>query len=220
MQWGVGFFRQQQYGSNGDLTQRYRDGVPDSVIVFNTPTLATNRMHADLGFYVQDSWRVTNRLTISPGVRFDYLNSAIDAGSAPAGRFVPARVLPAQSNPPNWFDVAPRFGVVYDLTGDARTALKGTINKYNRNYTVDLARFYDPLFLQQDTRNWSDCDFVRGTSRCSGVALPTNGDNIAQDNEIGPSSNLSFGAAPNRHFDPDSKRPYDLEYTLGASARC
>ena len=25
----------------------------------------------------------------------------------------------------------------------------------------------------------------------------------------------TFGAAPNRHFDPDSKRPYDIEYTLG-----
>jgi hypothetical protein len=215
VQWGFGFFRQQQYGSNGDLTQRYRDGVPDSVIVHNTPTLATNRMHADLGFYVQDSWRVTNRLTVSPGIRFEYLNSSIDAGSAPAGRFVPAREFPAQSNLPNWFDVAPRFGVVYDLTGDSRTAIKGTVNKYNRSFTVDLAALYDPLFLQRDTRNWSDCDYVAGTSRCSGLALPTNGDNIAQDNEIGPSSNLNFGAAPNRHFDPDSKRPYDLEYTLG-----
>jgi hypothetical protein len=45
--------------------------------------------------------------------------------------------------------------------------------------------------------------------------LPTNGDDIAQDNEIGPSNNRLFGAAPNRRFDPDSKRPYDLEYTLG-----
>ena len=215
VQWGFGFFRQQQYGSNGDLTQRYRDGVPDSVIVYNTPTLATNRMHADLGFYVQDSWRVTNRLTVSPGIRFEYLNSSIDAGSAPAGRFVPARELPSQSDLPNWFDIAPRFGVVYDLTGDSRTAIKGTVNKYNRSFTVDLARLYDPLFLQQDTRNWSDCDFVPGTSRCSGLALATNGDNIAQDNEIGPSNNRRFGAAPERHFDPDSKRPYDLEYTLG-----
>ena len=215
VQWGFGFFRQQQYGSNGDLTQRYRDGVPDSVIVYNTPTLATNRMHADLGFYVQDAWRVTNRLTVSPGIRFEYLNSSINAGSAPAGRFVPARELPAQSDLPNWFDIAPRFGVVYDLTGDSRTAIKGTVNKYNRSFTVDLARLYDPLFLQQDTRNWSDCDYASGTSRCSGVVLPTNGDNIAQDNEIGPSNNRRFGAAPERHFDPDSKRPYDLEYTLG-----
>ena len=34
-------FRQRSPAANGDLTQRYRDGVPDSVIVYNTPTLAT-----------------------------------------------------------------------------------------------------------------------------------------------------------------------------------
>ena len=215
VQWGRGLFRQEQFGSNGDLTQRYRDGVPDSVIVFNTPTLALNRLTADLGFYVQDSWRITDRLTVSPGIRFEYVNASIDAGSAPAGRFVPARQFPEQHNLPNWFDIAPRFGVVYDLTGDARTALKATINRYNRNFTTDLAARYDPLFLQNDTRNWSDCDYLPGTSRCSGLALATNGDNIAQDNEIGPSSNRTFGAAPNRTFDPDSKRPYDLEYTVG-----
>jgi hypothetical protein len=71
------------------------------------------------------------------------------------------------------------------------------------------------LVLQTDTRNWRDCDYLPGTSTCSGLALPTNGDDIAQDNEIGPSNNTLFGAAPNRHFDPDSKRPYDIEYTLG-----
>ena len=102
-------------------------------------------MNADLGFYVQDAWHVTNRLTVSPGLRFEYLNASIEAASAPAGRFVPAREFPAVSNLPNWFNVAPRFGVVYDLTGDARTALKGTVNKYNRNFTVDLAARYDPL---------------------------------------------------------------------------
>ncbi len=215
VQWGRGLFRQHQFGSNGDLTQRYREGVPDSVIVYNTPTLALDRMNADFGVFVQDTWRLTNRLTVSPGIRFEYVNASIDAGSAPVGRFVPARQFPEMHDLPNWFNIAPRFGVVYDLTGDARTALKGTINRYNRNFTTDLAARYDPLFLQNDTRNWSDCDYVPGTSRCSGLVFPTNGDSIAQDNEIGPSSNRTFGAAPNRTFDPDSKRPYDMEYTLG-----
>jgi len=215
VQLGFGHDNWDWLGNNGDLVQRYRDGVPDSVIVYNTPTQSRHSMNADLGVYVQDSWRVTNRLTVSPGVRFEYLNSSIEAWSAPAGRFVGARQFPRVPNLPNWFNVAPRFGVVYDLTGDARTALKGTVNRYNRNFTTDLAARYDPLFLQSDTRNWSDCDYLPGTSRCSGRVLPTNGDDIAQDNEIGPSNNRTFGAAPNRRFDPDSKRPYDLEYTIG-----
>ena len=215
VQWGFGHDNWDWRGNNADLAQRYRDGVPDSVIVYNTPTASRNSMNADLGVYVQDSWHVTNRLTLSPGLRFEYLNSSIEAFAAPAGRFVPARQFPAVPDLPNWFNLAPRFGVAYDLTGDTRTALKGTVNRYNRNFTTDLAARYDPLFLQSDTRNWSDCDYVPGTSRCSGLALPTNRDDIAQDNEIGPSNNRTFGAAPNRHFDPNSKRPYDIEYTLG-----
>jgi len=215
VQWGFGHVNWDWRGSNGDLTQRYRDGVPDSVIVFNTPTFSRNRMNADLGVYAQDSWQLTSRLTVTPGVRFEYLNASIEASAAPAGRFVPAREFPAVPDLPNWFNVAPRFGVAYDLTGDTRTALKGTVNRYHRNYTTDLAAQYDPLYLQSDTRNWSDCDYLPGTSRCSGLALRSNGDNIAQDNEIGPSNNRTFGAAPNRHLDPDSKRPYDMEYTLG-----
>jgi len=44
--------------------------------------------------------------------------------------------------------------------------------------------------------------------------LPTNGDGIVQDNEIGPSNNNRFGLAPARHPDPNIKRPYDIEYSL------
>jgi hypothetical protein len=202
--------------ANADLTQRYRDGVPDSVIVYNTTTGLYDLMKADLGVYVQDSWTL-KRLTINPGLRWEYFNSAIQTKAAPAGRFVAARSFPEVPDVPNWKNFAPRFSVVYDLTGDARTALKGSINKYNRAYTTDFANRYDPLVLQSDTRNWSDCDYLPGTSTCSGRALPTNGDGIAQDNEIGPSNNRNLGIIATRRADPNLKRPYDIEYTLGVT---
>ena len=41
VQWGFGELGQNDTGTNGDLNQRYRDGVPDSVIVFNTPTVSS-----------------------------------------------------------------------------------------------------------------------------------------------------------------------------------
>jgi hypothetical protein len=52
-----------------------------------------------------------------------------------AGRFQPARALPEQKNLPNWFDITPRFGAVYDLTGDAKTALRFGVNRYNVTYS-------------------------------------------------------------------------------------
>lgn len=101
---------------------------------------------------------------------------------------------------PNWFDVAPRFGVAYDLFGNARTALKATVNKYMAGQTLSFAQRYNPLQLQSDTRTWDD----------------RNGDNVAQDNEIGPSNNLSFGL-PVFSFrpDPDIKREFDIETSAG-----
>jgi hypothetical protein len=199
--------------ANADLVQRSRDGVPDSVLVYNTPTRLYALMGADLGLYLQDSWTL-KRLTINPGIRFEYFNSSAQAKAVEAGRFVPARSFPEISDIPNWKNFAPRFGVVYNLTGDAKTAVKGSVNKYNRNFTTDFANRYNPLVLQTDTRNWSDCDFLPGTSTCSTRVLATNKDGIAQDNEIGPSNNLNFGLAPARHPDPGIKRPYDIEYSL------
>ncbi len=202
--------------TNGDLTERFRGGAPDSVIVYNTPTRLYNLMGADLGLYVQDSLTL-NRLTINPGLRWEYFNSSDQAKAVEPGRFVPGRSFDEIPDVPNWKNLAPRFAIVYDLTGDSKTALKGSINKYNRSYTTDFANRYNPLVLQSDTRNWSDCDFTPGTSTCSGRVLSTNGDGIAEDNEIGPSNNNRFGLAPARHPDPDIKRPYDIEYTLGVT---
>lgn len=214
VQWLFGLSQSSVWQKNGALVQRYRSGVPDSVQVWNTPTLSRSRVNADIGVYVQDSWRVTNRLTLTPGLRVESLNASTEPTITPGGRFVPPSSTPRVPNLPNWRNVAPRFGAAYDVTGDAKTVLKGTVNKYLRNVTVDYAERYSPLTAQSDVRNWADCDYVPGTSRCSGVALPTNGDNIAQDNEIGPSGNRLFGLAPSRSYDPDTKRPYDIEYSV------
>jgi hypothetical protein len=212
-QWHIGDNRLNR-DANGDLTVRFRDGVPDSVIVYDTPARLHDRMNADLGVYLQDSWTL-KRLTINPGIRFEYFNSSIEPMAVEPGRFVPARSFPAVEDVPNWKNIAPRLGIVYDLTGDAKTALKGSVNRYNRSYTTDFVNRYDPLVLQSDTRNWSDCDFTPGTSTCSGRALATNGDGLAQDNEIGPSNNRNLGIVPTRRADPGIKRPYDIEYSLG-----
>ena len=185
--------------SNADLVQRYRNGVPDSVLVRNSPQHAREgmlRLNADLGIYAQDSWRF-RRLTLNPGVRFYYLNESVDPGVAPAGRFVPAREFAGIPGLLKWTNVAPRLGAAYDLTGDGRTAIKFSVSQYFASVTNQYS-FYRPLTNQTDVRNWTDL----------------NRDNIAQDNEIGPSSNSRFGLAPERRRDPDLQRPFNMEYSV------
>jgi hypothetical protein len=66
-----------------------------------------------------------------------------------------------------------------------------------------------------DSRTWSDCDVTPGTSRCSGLALPTNGDDIAQENELGPPTNTAFGIRRNKNPDPNLERPYQILTNFG-----
>jgi hypothetical protein len=198
MQWGFGRYRIDR-DMNGDLLQLYRNGVGYAVTVYNTPVNSHETQNADLGLYVQDQW-TRKQLTLNMGVRFEYFNGEIANQEAGAGRFVPVRRLAAVPNMPNWFDVVPRFGASYDLFGNARTALKGTVNRYMAGQALGFAQRYNPLFFQSDTRSWTD----------------QNTDNIAQDNEIGASNNRSFGLPILlRRPDPDIKREYDMEYTAG-----
>ena len=195
-QWGFGDYVIDR-DINGDLVQIYRSGRPDSVRVYNTPIRSHEFLNADLGIYAQDSWTL-DRLTLNAGVRLEYFNGKIEAQDIDAGRFAPNRHFDEVPNFPNWFDVAPRLGVAYDLFGNARTALKATFSKYMAGQTLSFPQRYNPLQLQSDTRTWNDL----------------NGDNVAQDNEIGASNNRNFGL-PVLTLRPDSgiKREYDLEYT-------
>ena len=59
------------------------------------------------------------------------------------GRGRPLRGIPDVSGAddiPNWFNIAPRFGVVYDLRGDAKTAIRFGVNRYNTTYAVTPPR--------------------------------------------------------------------------------
>ena len=197
-QWGFGDY-QTERDINGDLVQLYRNGVPDSVRVYNTPVRAKEFLNADLGVFAQDSWRI-DRLTVNAGVRLEYFSGKISTQEIGSGRFAPARNFAEVPDMPNWFDIAPRFGVAYDLFGNARTALKATVSRYMRGQTLGFAQRYNPLQLQSDTRTWNDL----------------NRDNVAQDDEIGPSNNASFGL-PLTTIRPDAniQREYDLEYSAG-----
>ena len=199
---------------NGDLVQNYVAGRPSTVTVYNTPNRSKLYVRYDIGVYVQDSWTI-DRLTLSPGVRVQWFNSNMEAAGSPAGRFKPATDFPAHAFDPAWGpDWVPRFAAAYDVFGNGKTAIKGNISKYYDELT-GIANRYSAAGSQTDSRNWFDCHLTPGTSTCSGIVLPTNGDNIVQDGEIGPSSNPLFGQAPPRTPASDYERQYNWEYTIG-----
>ena len=163
--------------ANGDLTQQYRSNstgvrysVPDSVVIRNTPLYYGERLNRDFGIYAQDSWRVA-RLTVNAGIRWENLKAQVLASESPAGRFVPTRSTADIESLPNWKDWAPRFGVVYDLMGNGRTAIKYSLNRYNQIRTTGIAANYNPFLSQTVQLPWRDInrnDIAEGERGCTG----------------------------------------------------
>jgi hypothetical protein len=191
---------------DGGLQAIYASGVPTSVKTFNTPT-GDNYFNLNHAVFVQDKWRVTSRLTMNIGVRFEHEHEQINDGTSPicqpATTYVAALCFPAVSGVPNWSFVSPRFSAIYDLFGDGRTAIKFVANRYKLSQ-VGLTDLVNPVKLTNDTRPWTVC----GPGQTSGCDL--NGDLIPQITELGPSTGFNLGTT--NRIASDVKSPYTNEY--------
>jgi hypothetical protein len=189
---------------NGDLYQNYQNGTPFSVTVYNTPLAVRQRVDADLGIFAQDTWHV-RRLSVTGGVRWEYEKSSIEPSAINGGRFVGPRSFPRINCDTIkglgcWKTWSPRIGIVYDLFGNGKTAVKAGFGKY---YTPEATQYlipFNPMFTATETRSWTDL----------------NHDDIAEDNEIGQSQNPNFGKLTSvPKLDPHFRREHNNQYSAG-----
>jgi len=81
-----------------------------------------------IGIYAQDQWTM-DRLTVNAGLRFDYFRGGYPDHTLPQTTWGPGAFFEGQ-DVAIWKDLNPRLGLVYDLRGDGRTALKVTASRY------------------------------------------------------------------------------------------
>lgn len=209
-------------------------GNPQSVSVRNSPNLNTRRVDFDFAAYVQDSWTL-DRLTINAGLRVEYARGSNPPTIKPAGRFsVPSEFQGLEGLPDFGPDWAPRFSLVYDVFGNARTALKFGLNRYFHTFGISAALplgSYAGGAGRSDGREWFDVALQPGTEIPDGpegcemvpVGAPgscnnpfgTNGDNVVQDWEIGPPNNNLFPTGSSVTWDDNLQRIYDDILTVG-----
>jgi len=158
------------------MTLRFNNGAPFQVTIYALPQDTTTRLNYDMGLYAQHNWTI-KRVTLNMGVRLDMINDQLDAQTAAAGTYVPARSAAEINDMPNWKDVSPRFGVAWDVFGTGKTAVKGSVSRYVKEVLGGYAGQVNPLSVSSDTRNWTD----------------SNSNRLAEPNEWGPSTNLNFG---------------------------
>jgi outer membrane receptor protein involved in Fe transport len=80
--------------------------------------------------FVSDSWKISDRVTLNIGVRYDTHDATIpafdrlDADSNPTGETIPGKDMFT------WNQVSPRLGFAWDVTGDGRTVIRGSAGIY------------------------------------------------------------------------------------------
>lgn len=125
-------------GYQEDILHVMQNGAPLDIILFQAPNTSQNGLWT-YGTFVNDTWRVNNRLTANVGVRFDRYRAYLPEQVHDAGAFNPAPIsFAANDNVVDFNLFAPRLGVTYDLRGNGKTVVKFNYGTYWWNPGADF----------------------------------------------------------------------------------
>jgi hypothetical protein len=132
-------------GVINDLDIPVAVGIHSTAPVVPVPIPHINNNYT--GLYAQDDWRLSSKLTLNLGLRWEYDSDATGQSSAhgpcPNLAIAPsqpctwmANVLPLHKDP-DGKDFGPRVGFVYDPSGRGRTAIRGGYGIYYDRITLE-----------------------------------------------------------------------------------
>ena len=190
---------------SGDYRLRFQNSAPFQIDIYNLPNAPELRTRY-FGGYVQDSWTINRRLTLSIGLRGQRDRGWVPAQCQRLGTFVQA--FPENCNPevqPNIFNsFTPRIHAAFDVTGDGRSVIKGGYGRFVhlRSTGAEINNF-NKNGQRTMTYDWHDL----------------NGDRDYDPGEVNLNPNggdfRSGGAQLNAFLNPDENIPGAEEYSLG-----
>jgi hypothetical protein len=185
--------------------------VPVNVTLFATPQNDATAVNL-LALFAQDSVSI-KRLTVIGGLRFERLEGYLPSQSSPPSPFATAGIGGFAAQPRSydevrnivkWTTAGPRVALVYDVTGDGRTAAKASAGRYyyilstggggvsNVNHNANYSETYTWNDLNGDHK--FELGEQTGTPVVSAVVV---------NGQVATS------------IDPNFKRPYTDEYSFG-----
>jgi hypothetical protein len=193
--------------------------IPSSVTpTFGSPPFKA-RMH-DFGFFLQDDWRATPKLTLNLGLRYDFYGKVVAEPTTeiPVGfynltpptewstfNFGPARDPKNPYKNDAWVNLGPRIGYAYNIDGQGKTVFRGGFGVLFSPQMPGLVRqaVAHPVVPFRVA-------FSLGEARDLGLLYPTYTDQLRQVVETraaGTSLRFPFSA-----MNPGFQNPYAMHY--------
>ncbi len=221
--WGAGPSFTQNATSQGGLSNNsgngaasFMLGLPDSLSGFLGNTSANERGWW-YGGYVQDQWQISKNLTLTYGLRYDFVEppsygSKIVSGldvltgnflvSGPAPPLYPSPNVRKTYYDPHYNGFEPRFGLAYRAS--PTTVFRSAFAMFDDHNNTLVQEAQDPRISWPEGVGISNIDLNRG--------LPT-----TYFNNLPPSSSYFNPLQPLVDFgaDPRNKIPYVMEFNAG-----
>lgn len=185
------------------------------------PNFTRNNRYNEGALYINDTWKVHPRLTLSLGLRYDYFgvqhntdksldsNFVRGAGATLAEQVANGRVYTTPESPVGglWYkdlnNFGPRVGIAWDVFGDGRTSIRG-------GYGVSYERNFGNVTFNviQNPPNYA---VVALTGASAGEITPRNLGPFAAD-----SGSITLARTSLRYVDEDIRNAYAHFFSLSA----
>jgi Carboxypeptidase regulatory-like domain/TonB dependent receptor len=157
------------------------------------------------GFFAQDTWRATRKLTVNYGVRYDVEISPLFAPATAINAAAEKQFGVIEGIPRDYNNVAPRIGFAWDPKGDGKTVVRAGYGLFYDHpllaiafdaTTADGGRSVQLLSIGSTP---SACGLLPGSSACGALDSVSNlnGSSIFQG---------TLNALPNMFYNPNQQR--------------